>query len=903
MKKFALLLAAGIISLLFLFIPEKMQKPGYSAGTEDNPNARNDYEFMVMRDPVTNSVPEGIRRREAELSRLIPTLTSYALAKGKSIQSLIWSERGPDNIGGRTRTFAADIEHPGVLIAGGVDGGIWKSTNDGGSWFLKLRPEQTHSTTCIDQDKRPGKKHIWYVGTGEFRGSTTNNTRWGSFYHGDGIYKSTDDGESWEILPSTASGTPHIADAFDFIWTVKTNPANTAQDEVFAATWKGIYRSTDGGATWNVAKASDPGTLNTNTAATDVAVTSAGVIYAHTRESGVLKLWRSTDGVNWNSIAPANFPTSSGRVVFAAAPSDENILYIFVQGPNNTPATAGHQIWKYTYNASGGIWENRSANLPSDLSTQTGYDQVIHVKPDNPNFVILGGTDLFRSTDGFSSTANITVIGGYPYYYSAGGTHHPDIQGGMFKPTNYNVYYSTTDGGLHRADDILMSGTMNWVSMNNGYNVTQLYSVSISPDSGDTQIAAGAQDNGSLATDNSGYWYEVYGGDGTVVELAPVADDRIYTQYQNGPLFRLTRAQQDVTYLTPSGSARPLFVNPIALDPNNSNILYYGAGSTVTPAMYSGIWRNNNVKNGSTSTGWAPLGVSDVGTVTTWTRRVSTIGISKSNQENVVYIGTTDGIIKRIDNANSLSPSATDITPPGLNGGTQTGGFVRCIAVDPLNSAHALAAFGNYNFRNLWVTTDGGANWTDVEGNLAGADGPSVRWATFVYAGDELNVFIGTSIGLLMTSRLQGDSTVWVHAAAEEIGNVLIAYMDYRESDRTLVVGTHGRGVFSTQIPDGPMSADESHAVPQSFTLAQNYPNPFNPSTTIRYVVAGNSYVKLNVFDVRGKMVAKLVDEMQSAGTKEVQWNASGMPSGVYYYKLQTGDDKFAITRKMALLK
>ncbi len=902
MKKIVFAFAIMILTLCSFFLLQKNEHiPQLSIGSEEDPNAREEYEFMVIRDPVRNEIPKDIHRMEFQLLRRLPSRESYALAKGNAVEALQWTERGPFNIGGRSRTFAADVEHPGVLIAGCVDGGIWKSTDDGASWKLKLTPQQTHSTSCIAQDTRPGKRHLWYVGTGEFRGSTTNDTRWGSFYNGDGIYKSTDDGETWDILPSTMSGTPNLMDAFDFIWTVATNPANLSHDEVYAATWRGIYRSTNGGATWNVAMLSDSGIVNTSTVTTDVAITLNGVIYAHTRENGLLKIWRSTDGITWTSIAPNTFPTTSGRVVFATAPSDTNVLYIFVQGPNNTPATAGHQLWKYTFNNAGSTWENRSANLPTDLSTQAGYDQTLHVKPDNADFLILGGTDLYRSTDGFKTSLNFQTIGGYPYYPD--GQHHPDMQGGMFKPTNPNIYYSSNDGGVQRADDITMNGMMKWTWLNNGYNVTQLYSVSISPDSGDHTVIAGAQDNGSLATDSLGMssWRLIYGGDGTVLELPPVADDRMYTQYQSGPMQRQTRSGQKFSSLNPNGAIRQLFVNPIILDPNNSKIMYYGAGSTISPTFYSGIWRNNNVPNGTATIGWTPITASDVGTPSGSTRAVSAIGVSKLNNPNVVYIGTTDGIVKRIDNAESATPTGTLITPPGLNGGNAQGGFVRCIAVDKTNSNRALLAFGNYNIKSLWLTSDGGSTWSDVEGNLSGPSGPSIRWATLVYVGNQLNVFIGTSIGLLMTSKLQGDSTVWVQAAANEIGNVLISYMDYRESDRTLVVGTFGRGVFSTQIPNTPLSVTTTSKVPQQFVLEQNFPNPFNPVTTIRYSLPSSATVKLTIVDVQGKIIATLVNEEQSAGWKEVVWKGSAFSSGIYFYKLQAGN--YVGVKKLMLLK
>ncbi len=906
---------AGVVAFLAVMMMYSFQ-PGFvpvelSTGDDDDPQARDEMEFLIQRDPMANEVPRDIHRREVEFVKAIPTRESLALSKGNSLQSLNWVERGPNNVGGRTRVLAADIANPGTLIAGSVAGGIWKTTNDGLSWRLTLSPGQIHTTSCVVQDTRAGKRSTWYVGTGEFRGSTTNDTRWGSFYRGDGIYKSTNNGDSWTLLPSTSSGTPQTTDAFDFVWNVATNPANLTQDEVFAATWRGIYRSTNGGTSWTAALISDSGLVSTSRFATDIVVTSTGVAYAHTKEGGAPKIWRSPDGVTWTNIAPATFPTSTGRIVFGPAPSNPNIVYVFIEQANTTPATSGHQLWKYTYvsgngSGSGGTWENRGGNLPSGFNSQTGYDQIVQVKPDNENFVIIGGTDLYRSMDGFATTTTTANIGGYSYW--PGENHHPDLHSGAFKPGNPNIYYSGHDGGISRADDINLN-PMVWTSLNNGYNVTQFYSVAISPDSGDNYVLAGAQDNGSQGTNLAGMsaWDMVSSGDGTIVELPPAIDDRLYTQSQSGPLYRQTRTGSGFSSMNPSGGTRALFVNPITLDPNDSRILYYGAGKSSSPTMWSGVWRNSNAPNGTSTVGWTALTATDVGTVSGWTRAVSVIGVSKANRANVVYFGTTDGLVKRVDSANSASPIVTDVTPPGLNGGTATGGFVRCVAVDPTNSNKVLVAFGNYNFQSLWFTTNGGSSWTDVEGNLAGPSGPSTRWATIFYLGSQLNVFLATSIGVLMTNDLNGASTVWSQAAANEIGNVLIGYLDYRSSDRTLAVGTHSRGVFTTQLPAGATSVDETD-MPGEFSLEQNYPNPFNPATRIRFTLPAShvgdqesEVVSLKVFDISGRQVTVLVNSALPAGEHAVAFDARALSSGVYFYRLTAGN--FSQTKKMILTK
>lgn len=799
-----------VLSLIVIFLCFVFPRGAYhsgpatrvpvSLGLNDDPDAQAEMEFLIQRNPLTNTIPVDIHRMEKEFARRLPgregLLSSRDTRGFVSPHVLTWIERGPNNVGGRTRVFGADVSNPNNLVAGSVGGGLWKSVDDGASWVPTSSPGQIHNTTCIAQDKRPGSTNTWYVGTGELRGSTNNDTRWGSLYRGDGIFKSTDNGSSWALLPSTSSGTPETTDPFDYNWNVATDPSNLSQDVVYAATYIGIYRSTDGGGSWVNVQPAD-------SSFTDVAVTSTGVVYAFTKNSGIPRIWRSADGITWTNIEPGSFPTAAGRIVFGVAPSNPNVVYVFVQGPNNTPAVGGHQLWKYTYisgngSGAGGTWENRGNNLPGDINTQTGYDMLVHVKPDDEGFVLIGGTNLYRSTDGFASTGFITTIGGYPFW--PGLNHHPDLHSGSFRPGSPNVYYSSHDGGISKILDIT-SGSISWFSLNNGYNVTQFYSVSIAPEAGSNVLLAGAQDNGTQLGDAPGAssWVMAFGGDGTVVKVAPLADDRLYTQYQGGQMQRMQRDLNNVFFMTPNNATNMLFVNPIVLDPNNSSLLYYPAGSS-SPSLNSAIWRNDNAPNADGSTGWSVLSTSDVGTAVGYTRRITALGISKANNPNVLYYGTVDGIVKRADNAHTPTPTITTITPPGLNGGTSTGGFVRGIAVDPANSNKALVCFGNYNFQSIWYTTNGGSTWTDVEGNLAGPSGPSVRFALIFYIGGQMQAFLATSIGVLSTTLLNGSSTVWVQEAAMEIGNIPVGYLDYRDSDQTLAIGTHARGVFTTQF-------------------------------------------------------------------------------------------------------
>lgn len=899
----AVVVLAGVLALTPLSSRMQREDPGsalksripVSEGTEDDPNAQAEMEFHMLRDPRTNTIPFDIRRREVMFANGIPTRRALSLRNGAAgTQALVWTERGPNNVGGRTRVFAIDMANATTLIAGSVAGGIWKSTDDGASWAIKTAPAQLHGTTCISQDKRAGQTGTWYVGTGEIRGSTTNDTRWGSLYRGDGIFKSTDNGETWTLLPSTSTGTPQTTNDFDFVVNVATNPANLAQAEVFAATYNGLYRSTDGGTSWTKPIASDSGY-------TDVAVTSTGVAYAVTRTGAVPRIWRSPDGVNWTNIVPGTFPTAANRIVIGLVPSNPNAVFFFASAVNQS-APGGNQLWKYTYvsgngSGAGGIWENRGPNLPtlSTNNTQGGYNQIVQVKPNDENFVLIGAQDLFRSTDGFTTTSNTTVVGGYPFFPDL--NHHPDIHGGAFSPANPNVYYSANDGGLSRAADITIPTMMVWTSLNHGYNVTQFYSVSIAPEAGSNMILAGAQDNGSQLGNAAGAsdWIMAFGGDGTVVKVAPAADDRLYTQYQGGQMQRQNRDGSNLFDMTPSGASNQLFVNPIVLDPNNSALLYYAAGINLSTSR---IWRNDSAPIATTTTGWTSLGATEVGAGSGYTRRITALGISTTVNPNVLYYGTVDGLVFRADNANTGAVTVTNITPPGLFGGTASGGFVRCIAVDPTNSNKALLAFGNYMWPSLWYTTNGGATWTDVEGNLAGASGPSVRWATMFYIDGNLQVFLGTSIGVLSTTALNGGSTVWAQEGGTTIGNILIGYMDFREADRTLAIGTHARGVFTTTFPPPVGVEPQAHA---PVALSQSYPNPTRRSATISYVLPRAGDISLKVYDVSGREVATLVNERQEAGPHETRFDAGRLKGGVYHYVLRTTDA--TETRRLILVR
>ena len=788
---------------------------------QDNPELRAEYNNKRLRDPSTGLIPENIQERELEYVQssksklqLNPVIfkngTGVNIPNAPGDQTSPWVNRGPFNVGGRTRALAIDINNENRILAGGVSGGLWESTDQGQSWSRITPPLEHPTITDIVQDPRPGFGNIWYYTTGERIGASQSGRNGSAFLQGNGVYISTNNAATFTPLASTVNPTPQSFDGvnepFDLTFGIDIDPNN---GNVYVATFNGIYRSTDLGTTFTQVLPSDFDNF------TDIHITASGVLYA-TLDSGAgaagiaSGIFRSTDGAagTWVNITDPSFPVSFGRTVIYTAPSNENVLYLFAA--NTSSAPIDHDFWKYTYisgdgTGAGGTWENRTANLPNfggpvgDATTQGGYDMFVRVHPTDENIVFLGTINIFRSLDGFATPIALNGwIGGYSPLndISLYTNQHPDQHSFEFFPSNPNRVISGHDGGLSLTENILADsgGTepVTWSSLNNGYLTTQVYALSIGP--GD-QILAGFQDNSTWFTNTTATqtaWTDLFSGDGSYNAFNDDGTIR-YLSAQNGNVFRATYPDANSTTLTSLQSIRPLgstgflFVNPFELDPNEDEIMYFAAGNTV--------WRNDDLTNATTTVGWAQLTNAAVAAGT-----VSAIGIS-TNPANRVYIGSTTGQLVRIDNANTGNPAGVNVSA-GLPNGN-----IASIAVDPNNADRVFVVLSNYSIPSVFFSVDAGANWTDISGNLeenpdgTGA-GPSVRWINIVGNNDLL--LVGTSTGMFSTTTLNGASTSWSQVDPTGIGNAIVEQIRSRP-DGLVAVGTHGNGVYSatfeTSVP------------------------------------------------------------------------------------------------------
>lgn len=596
------------------------------------------------------------------------------------------------------------------------------------------------------------------------------------FYNADeaigaGVFKSTDGGNTWNQLPSTATS------AFNYCLDMDVHPIT---GYIYVATLSGLMRSKDGGQTWQKVLI-PPGSLNHSVC--DVEFTKNGSIFATSGVfiTGAIYFSETGDSASW--VKQTNgFPTTGIlRVELATAPSNDSVAYAVACNSSDNSIS---DIYKTV--DKGNTWEALNyidTGYQSFAHKQAWYDLILAVDPNDANTVAGGGWHFFRTRDGGIKWQQISH--GNPdslvYQYV-----HVDEHAIVFR--NSDTVYFGCDGGVWKCNDFTDS-LPKIFERNYGYRVTQYYSGDINPEAGNAVVIGGTQDNGSNKMIFGGVspQQNLTGYDGAFCAINYQNPNVIYTTKNSNGVFRFTNggfgpADTITNHLLTDNDVQ--FINPIILDNTNPEILYQPSNK--------GLWRLMNASTAN-DTEWVkaskPL------------TSISAIAVS-TNVPHTVFVGrTSGGNVYRMDHADTTS--ALDFWKDCDPGNQLPNGNCSSIYVDPLDVNHVFVTFSNYGINNIWESknADGAApTWQHHDGELP--DLP-VNWI-FPHPTHPEVCYIGTDLGMFYTTELNGDSTVW-QSSNVGLANVRVNMLTYRTSDHTLLAATHGRGMFTGSVPmDGP---------------------------------------------------------------------------------------------------
>ncbi|WP_338768016.1 choice-of-anchor D domain-containing protein [Bernardetia sp. ABR2-2B] len=753
---------------------------------KDRPDLAMLQDYLRTANPNTGDIPENARIKANEFT----DLRLNALSQNqRAIAGVNWIERGPNDVGGRTRALMYDPnDATGRKVwAGGVGGGLWY-TNDitvaNPTWVAVDNFWENIAISSIAYD--PSNTQNMYVSTGEgFFG--------GGMQRGAGIWKTTDGGANWARLANTS---PTVTDDFQYVQKIVVTPTGTllaaCRTDGFNSTSAnsgGIFRSADGGTNW--VKVTLP---ETSTRAADLEVAADGTLYGTTALFGgvVGSIYKSTnDGVNWTEVTPAGISANTRRIEIASAPSNSDILYAVA----HDASTNNIAFFKKSINA-GVSWTDVTIPLYRNQGGcatngtqftrgQAWYDLILQVNPTNPNHVVVGGIDVHRTTDGGANWTSISYWTG-----ECGPYVHADIHAFAYKPGSSDEMLVGSDGGVSYSANI-QAGTPAFNDRNSGYNVTQFYAVAMNPNNGSNYLLGGTQDNGTrkLTSAGVGGSTQPTGGDGAFCFID-----------QDNPNIQISSYVFNNFYVSTNGGGN--FIDLGAGDNNTGEFINPADYHDDLDLLYSSSKGNRNFAR------WTvPGGTRNDYNVTGMTGDVTHLKASPfTAASTTLYIGTSAGEVVRVPNANAGGgPNKTGTVLS--NGTMQTQGSVSSIEFGTSEN-QMVVTYSNYGAQSVWYTDDGGTSWTSKDTAHGLPDMP-VRWAMF-NPNNTNEVLIATETGVWSTDDITaGAAGDFWELSSTGLANTRCDMFQIRSSDNLVAVATHGRGIFTTNV-FSPAAADFS---------------------------------------------------------------------------------------------
>jgi photosystem II stability/assembly factor-like uncharacterized protein len=689
---------------------------------------------------------------------------------------------GPALMSGRVNVVAVHPDDKQTWYIGVASGGVWKTTNSGTTFTPVFQNEGSYSIGHVVID--PKNPNTVWVGTGE-----ANNQR--SVGWGDGLYRSDDGGRSWRNVGLKDS--QHIGRIV-----IDPRDSKVVYVAAYGPLWsaggdRGLYKTTDGGTTWNkilnISEHTGISDVVMDPTNPDVLLASAHQRRRHTwtlihggPESG---LHKSTDGgATWRRLRTGLPGGDVGRIVPAASPARKGLVYAKVESADNPVAL-------YVSHDFGETWERRA-----NVQAQPMYYENIHPDPKDPERIYVPSVQSQISDDG-----------GRTFRALGERNKHVDNHVIWIDPDNTSHLLEGCDGGLYETWD----GGRLWKHFTN-LSVTQFYNVEVDNATPIYNIYGGTQDNSTLggpsrskspngSTNND--WWVVTGGDGFVVRIDPTDPNIIYAESQYGGIVRVDKRTSERISIKPNedrGEA-PLRFNwesPFIISPHSPSRLYFGASrlfrsddrgnswKPISPDLTRQTDRNTLPVMGRI---WSPEAVAQHQSTATW-GNISTVSESR-RREGVLIAGTDDGLMQvSIDGGANWRRSEQ---PPGLPSYGNYGVYVAEVAASKhdenvMYSLHENTKNGDFK-PYIYKSTNRGGSWESIAGDLP-TPGPVLSFAE-----DHVNpnlLFVGTEFGLFFT--VDGGKK-WIRLR-NNLPTIPVRDLAIQERENDLVLATFGRGFY-----------------------------------------------------------------------------------------------------------
>ncbi len=667
-----------------------------------------------------------------------------------------WRQVGPFNIQGRITGLAVDPTDENTVYAAAADGGIFRTFDGGNNWQATFDDMPTLSMGAVAID--PSAPNVVYAGTGEVnpgRGSLT--------YGGEGLFRSDDQGDSWTalglqdtgsigrvVVHPTESNIIHVA-AMGHIW--QSGPD------------RGVYRTTDGGASWSKVLFIDDvtGCVDIIQRPDDPNILFAAMWRRFRAPENfeyggsTCGIYRSEDGgLTW-SLEANGLPAQSentGRIGLSICQTQPDVICaVYGQHPD------GFLDAIYRTTDGGANWSPINiAPIADSFGTAQAWYGNVRINPQDPDQIFVLGLFLHSTPDAGQSYFDFTSL-------------HVDHHAFAFGPGPAPKMYSGNDGGVYSSLD-----GFNWTKTSGDFPITQIYRVSTAAWNNDA-VWIGTQDNGSNQDlEGDGDFSRVFGGDGFQVVPHLVETTWMWAQFQYGNVFFSQDSGQGFTDARDGLFGRVNWNAPHAQDPNDPNRRYFGTDR---------VFRNLNPVQ------WEPIsddltGGVHQGVLGQVNGTLTTITVSPADS-NVIWSGSDDGVVHVTQDGGA---NWTDVSSPLPER------WVTSLFAHPVNPGEAWVTFSGFRWgediSHVYRTADFGENWSPAGGDLPDIPVNDI----FVDPENLSNYYVATDVNVFQSVNAGQNWSVF----GKGLPNVVVNDFAYRSETRELVAGTYGRSVFAIDL-------------------------------------------------------------------------------------------------------